>query len=439
MPSSDNTSRRLKTSRRDFLQKSAAMVGTGVVASLPLSRSVHAAGSGLIKFGLIGCGGRGSGAAMNAMNAGKDVRLVAMADLYESKLKGSRDRLRHQKGEQVAVDDAHCFVGFDAYQKVLASDIDAVVIACTSHFHPAYLKAAIDAGKQTFCEKPHSLDPIGLKSVKATCETAKAKGLSVVSGLHNRYDPAVRETIQRIHDGAIGDVVTIQESYAVPPYHVHQRKPEWSEIEWQLNNWYHFNWLAGDQCLQQLIHSIDKAAWVLHDKPPVQAWGVGGRAACFGPQFGDMFDHQSIIFEYENNVRVYGICCNQVGSHSQMLDEIYGTKGYAVPLQGIIKGETNWRYQGPRVSPYDEEHRFFFQSIRDRKPINNGEYMVGTTMLAIMAQMVCHTGKRLTWDQVVNSKYSVAQDRYGFDMEPPVKPKADGSYAIAIPGLTPFA
>ncbi len=431
--------RPLVDSRRQFLKRSGLVTAAAAVTgTLSLDRSAHAAGSDVIKVGLIGCGGRGTGAGLNALNAGEDVRLVAMADLLEDRVKLKRKMLADRKGEQVAVDDAHCFVGFDAYKEVLAADIDVAIIAVTSHFHPVMLQAAIEAGKHVFCEKPHSLDPVGLKTVATTCEKAKQKGLSVVSGFMNRYNLAVRETVKRIHDGAIGDVVAIQETYATPPYHVHQRNPNWSEMEWQLLNWYHFNWLAGDQVLQQLIHSIDKAAYVLDDKPPKQAWGVGGRAACFGPSYGDLFDHQSIIYEYDNNVRVFGICSNQIGVHQQMSDEVLGTKGHASLLQGRIRGETNWDYDGPRPNPYDQEHVELFESIRSGKPINNGQYMVGSTMLAILGQMVCHTGKRLTWNEVVNSEYSVAQERYGWDAEPPVKPNADGSYDIAIPGVTRF-
>ncbi|MFH1266217.1 MAG: Gfo/Idh/MocA family oxidoreductase, partial [Planctomycetota bacterium] len=217
-----------RTSRRRFLENSTAMLGATVAAGLPLARAVHAAGDDKFKVGLIGCGGRGSGAAANAMNAGNDVILTAMADVFEDKVKGSRDRLKQQKPEQVAVDDDHCFVGFDAYQKVIDSDVDVVIVACASHFHPMYLKAAVDAGKHVFCEKPHSLDVPGLHSVTATCEEAKKKNLAVVSGLCWRYDQGMRETVQRVHDGMIGDVVAIQETYVVGPYHSIEREAEWS-------------------------------------------------------------------------------------------------------------------------------------------------------------------------------------------------------------------
>ena len=426
------------TSRRDFLKGSAILTGSAMAAGLPLSRGAHAAGSDTLKVGLIGCGGRGSGAAINAMNAGKDVKITAMADIFEAKVKGSRQRLKKIKPDQAVVDDDHCFVGFDAHQKVIDSGIDVVIIACTSHFHPQYLKAAVDAGKHVFCEKPHSLDAPGVKRVTATCEEAKKKGLSVVSGLCNRYNPVVRETMKRIKDGAIGEIVTIQETYAVGPYHVQKRDPEWSEMEWQMRDWYHFNWLAGDQCLQQLIHSIDKGAWALDDVPPVKAWGVGGRSACFGESYGDLFDHQAIVYEYANGARMFGICRNQVGCYREMTDKIFGTKGVAQLLKGRIEGETNWQYEGPKTNMYDVEHQELFDSIRAAKPINNGLYMASTTMLALLSQFVCHTGQEITWEQAVNSERSVELKRYGWDVEPPIQPNDAGAYDIAVPGMTEF-
>ena len=427
-----------QTSRREFLKKSTVLTGAAVAGGLSLQRGAHAAGSDVLKVGLIGCGGRGSGAAVNAMNAGKDVKLVAMADIFEDKVRGSHARLKKIKGDQVDVSDDRMFVGFDAYQKVLDSGIDVVIIAAASHFHPAYLKAAVDAGKHIFCEKPHSRDAPGVHTVTATCEEAKKKGLSVVSGLCNRYSYCVRETLKRVFDGAIGRIVTIQETYCVGPYHVHKRNPKWTEMEWQMRNWYHFNWLAGDQCLQQLIHSIDKAAWAMKDEPPVKAWGIGGRSACFGESYGDLFDHQAIVYEYANGVRLYGLCRNQVGCYREMTDKIFGTKGYANLTRGLIEGETNWRYEGPKASSYDVEHAELFESIRAGKPINNGLYMARSTMLAILSTMVATTGQEITWDQAMNSKYTVTLPRYGWDVEPPIKPKENGEYAIPIPGVTKF-
>ena len=426
-----------ETSRRDFLKLSAAAAGVAAAGQLSIARSAHAAGSGTIKIGLVGCGGRGSGAAVNAMNAGKDVRLVAMADVFDDRLKGARERIKKEKPEQVDVPDDRCCVGFDAYQKVLASGIDAVLLAPASHFLPMHFKAAVDAGKHVFCEKPHALDVPGLKLAMAACEEAKRKGLSVVSGLCWRYDTGVREAMKRIRDGAIGEIVAIQETYITQPYVLRERQPGWSEMYYQMQNWYHFNWLSGDQTAQQLIHSIDKASWALGDKPPLRAWGLGGRQVCVEPKYGDQFDHHAVVFEYENGVRVFGFCRDIPGCYNETSDVIFGTKGRAyLPSRPQIEGETKWRYKGGPNKMYDNEHAELFESIRSGKPINNGDYMYTSTMLGILAQMVCYSGQEITWEKAMQSTLSYSLPRYGFDAQPPVKPGPDGMYPTAMPGMT---
>ena len=231
-------------SRRNFLCSGPWVSGAAACGALSLARGAHAAGSDAIKIGLIGCGSRGSGAVANAMNAGKDVRLVAMADLLAEKIEDRRPRLKTMYPEQVAVDDDHCFVGFDGYEKLLQSGVDVVLIAVAPHFHPLMLKAAIDAGKHAFCEKPHALDTPGLKMVMASCDEAKKKNLCVVSGLCWRYDAALREAVERIHDGAIGGIVAVEENYLRVPYTLRERQPSWTEMQYQLRNWCYFSWLA---------------------------------------------------------------------------------------------------------------------------------------------------------------------------------------------------
>ncbi len=428
-------------SRRDFLKTSSLAAGAAVLSGLDVARSAHAAGSGGFKIGLIGCGGRGSGAAVNAMNAGADIKLVAMADIFEDRLQGARQRLKKIKPEQVAVADDHCFVGFDAYQKVLKSDIDVVLIACTSHFHPAYFKAAVEANKHVFCEKPHGLDVPGLKMAMAANEEAKKKGLAVLSGLCWRFDTGVREAMKRVLDGQVGDIVAIEEKYCTTPYGLRVRKPEWNEMTYQYGNWYHFNWLSGDQTGQQLIHSIDKASWALGDVPPVKAWGLGGRQVCIDPKYGDQFDHHAVVFEYANGARLFAYTRDQLGCYNEVTDTIFGTKGRAfLPTRPRIEGEKPWQFptKGPKTSMTDNEQKALFDSLRAGKPINCGSYMFTSSMLAILAQMVCYTGQQITWEQAMNSKLSFAQPRYGFDAEPPVKPDANGIYPTAMPGITKF-
>ncbi len=424
------------TTRRTFLKS--AVAATAATSSLSLARSSHAAGSDKIKIGLIGCGGRGSGAAANAMNAGPDVTLVAMADIFEDRVTGARKRLQKIKPDQVAVDDDHMFVGFDAYKKVIDC-VDVVLIACASHFHPAYLKAAVDADKHVFCEKPHGLDVPGLKMAMAAGEESKRKGLTLVSGLCWRYAPGARETIKRVQDGAIGDVITVQENYLSRPYILRPRQPEWSEMYYQYQNWYHFNWLSGDQTAQQLIHSVDKGSWVLGDVPPVKAWGMGGRQVCLDPKYGDQFDHFATVFEYESGARMFAFCRDIPNCYSTTSDFVFGSKGRALVTPKFrIEGENEWSYDGPKVSMTDQEHKELFDGLRSGNHVNNSNYMFTSSMLAILAQMVCYTGKEITWEQAMNSTLDFTQKEYSFDAEAPVQPDAEGNYATAMPGITPF-
>ena len=413
--------------------------GAAVYGTLSLARSVHAAGSDTIKIGLIGCGGRGNGAAANAMNAGKDVRLVGMADLFADRLQDSCKRLKKMYPDQVAVDDDHCFVGFDAYEKLIHSGVDAVLIACASHFHPLFLKTAIDAGKHVFCEKPAAIDVPGAKMVMAAAETAKKKGLSIVSGECWRYDLAVRETIARIADGAIGDIVAIEATYLRGPYVLRERVPAWTEMQYQLQNWYHFNWLSGDDTSQSLVHNITMISWMLGNAPPIKAWGMGGRQLCVEPKYGDVFDHQAIVYEYANGVRVFGYCRDIPGCYNDNSNVVLGTKGRAFMPWNTprIEAKTPWRYKGPTPSMYDVEHTELFNGIRTGKPVNNGDYMGVDAMVGILGQMACYTGQETTWDQAMKSESSFSLPRYGWDMAPPVKPGLDGRYPTAMPGITP--
>ena len=430
-----------KRTRRDFVRDTSTLAAAAAAAPLAISQTAHAAGSGLVKIGLIGCGGRGSGAAVNAMNAGKDIQLVAMGDLFADNAQRSLQNLRSVKPDQVMVDDDHVFDGFDAYQKVLASDIDVVLIAAASRFHPQFLKAAIDAGKHVFIEKPHSLEVPGLTVVEAACEDARDKGLAVVSGLCWRYDPAVRETMKRVQDGAIGDIVAIEETYLRGPYRLNvDRDPQWTELQWQLRNWYHFCWLAGDDILQSLIHNLDKAAWALGEQPPLSAFGLGGRSSIVELKHGDQFDNFSVGFEYANGVSVYAFNRAQPGCFDQTADRILGTKGVAyMPHRCSIAvgGETVWRYEEQREkdSMYDVTHQELFASIRSGKPINNGLYMVRSTMLAIMGRMAAYSGKKISWEDAMKSTRRLGPEKLSWNSEPPVTPGPDGLYRAPIPGF----
>jgi predicted dehydrogenase len=415
-------------------------MGTATYAGLALARGAHAAGSGTIKVGLIGCGGRGSGAAANAMNAGKDVRLVAVADVFAERVENARAQLKSKYPEQFLVDDAHAFVGFDAYQKVIQSGVDVVVIACTSHFHPMFLKAAVDAGKHVFVEKPVAIDPAGVHIAMAAAEAARKKNLSIVSGFCWRYDAGVCETIQRIRDGAIGDVVAVQAARLGGPYVLRKRQSDWSELQYQFQNWYHFNWLSGSDPVQNLVHQIDNAAWVLGDAAPATAWGMGGRQVCTDPnQYGDELDHHAIVCEYADGKRMFAHGRHIPGCYNQAAVIALGTKGRAfMPARPYIEGEKPWKFKAPKtpVSMYDNEHKALFGAIRAGQPINNGPQMCHSSMLAVMCEMVCCTGKLTTWEEMQKSKFSYALPRYGWDVQPPIKPGPDGNYPAILPGVT---
>jgi len=419
------------SSRRDFLRKSSAVVvGTALVSNV--ATHVHAGVDDKLKVGLIGCGGRGGGAAKDALLADGNNTLVAMADVFSDHLNNKRGQLQGdaQVGKQVQVDDDHCFIGFDAYKKLLKTDVDVVILTTPPHFRPVQLKAAIEAGKHVFCEKPVAVDAPGVRSVLETTKEARKRGLSIVSGLCWRYDLGVRETIHRIQDGAIGDIVAIQENYNTGTLWSHKRKPEWSDMEYQLRNWLYYTWLSGDHITEQHVHSLDKASWLMGDKPPLRATGLGGRQVRTDPLFGNIFDHHAVCFEYPNNVRVYSYTRQQAGASNDVEDYVLGTQGQAKVINHSIRGKEKWRYRGPKPSMYHVEHQELFKGIRSGNVINNGDYMSLSTMLAIMGRMATYTGQTIAWDQAINSSEDLTPAKYDWcEMPMPL---------VAKPGITRF-
>ena len=430
-----------RPSRRDFLKTGSAALGAAALGSLAIGRSAHAAGDDVLRVGLIGCGGRGAGAAVNAMNADKGARLVAMADAFEDRLTSSAARLKKAKPDQVAVDDDHRFVGLDAYQKLLDSGVDVVILTSTPHFRSRHLKAAIAAGVHVFCEKPVAVDGPGYRSILASTEEATKKKLCIVSGLCWRYHPAVQETMKRVLDGAIGEIMAIQETYLTGALWFRQRTPEQTELEYQLRNWYNFHWLSGDHNVEQHVHSLDKGSWAMGDRPPLKAWGLGGRQARDdNPQYGNIFDHHAVVYEYENGTRMYSYCRQQKGAWGNVEDWLFGTKGRCNVLGGYrIEGQNEWRYEGKGGNMYDLEHQALFSAIRSGNVINNGHYMATSTMLAVLGRMVNYTGQTITWEKAINSQEALVPSDYTFGGKPPVMPGPDGKYEIAVPGVTPFA
>lgn len=422
--------------RRDFLKTSTVAASAAAIGTLDLSRSAHAAGSDAIKVGMIGCGGRCAGAAAEALTADPGTQLVAMADIFRDRIESKLASLKAAKGAQVAVDEGHRFTGFDAYKHVIES-ADVVLIANAAKFHPFHAMAAIQAGKHVFVEKPHGIDPRGVKLMQQACDLAKEKKLSIVSGLQSRFHTGYIETIKRIQDGAIGDIVSIEENFLRAPYGVTERKPEYSELQWQCSTQYHFRWLSGDDVPQSLVHNLDRSSWVLGNTVPLKCHGLAGRSTMKEPTYGDVFDHHSVVYEFDKGVRVYAFCRTTAGCYDENSSLISGSKGKASLLKCRIWGETNWRSED-HCNPYQIEHDKLFAGIRSGNSINCGAYMARSTMVTVMGQLSCYTGKEISWDEVMASEYYYPPEPEDCrdDMDPPTKPGANGSYPVPAPGRT---
>ncbi|MBN2271069.1 MAG: Gfo/Idh/MocA family oxidoreductase [Sedimentisphaerales bacterium] len=433
MATIEKKDKRVGTTRRDFLKASTVAAVSG---SLGIGNSVFAAGSDIIRVGMIGCGGRNTGAADQALTADKGARLVAMCDIFMDRVKHKRDAIKQQKGDQVIVDDDHCFAGFDGYKHVIES-ADVVLIANAAKFHPLHAMTAIKAGKHVFVEKPHGTDPAGVKLMQAAADLAGTKGLSFVSGLHSRYHTGYAETVKRIHDGVIGDIISIEENFLRAPYVVIDRQPGLTELQWQCSTQYHFRWLSGDDVPQSLVHNLDRASWAMGNKVPVKCHGLGGRSSMTDPIYGDVFDHHSVIYECDNGVRIYAFCRTTTGCYDDSSSVVLGSKGKADITRTRIWGQTNWKWDGD-CNPYQIEHDKLFAGIRSAKPVNNGEYMARSTMVGVMGQISCYTGKEVTWDQINKSDfyYPPRPEDCRDDMDPPVKPGPDGTYPVPTPGVT---
>ena len=426
------------TSRREFL-KTTATAGAMTASGLSAARSVHAAGKEEIRIGMIGCGGRCSGAAVQALGLGKDVKLAAMTDIFEDRMHSMRDMFRKRFPDQFVATDDTCTYGLDGYKTVIEAS-DAVLIACASKFHSYYAQKAIEAGKHVFIEKPHAIDPAGCRRLQKVCSLAGQKGLSLVSGHESRYSLAYQAQVEQIHNGAIGDVVSIQSMFLRNPYRTVTRDPKLSEVEYQFANWYHFRWLSGDDVGQSLVHNFDRMRWVLREENPTWCFGLGGRSSSFGEVFGDMFDHHTVVYELASGPRIYGLCRTQLGCYGKWDDIIMGTKGVCHWTACKIEGETNWHYQGPRNDAHTQEQKILIGSIREGKPVNHADTMIDSTYMAIMGQIACYTGKPVTWEQMMAADFEfepkLADVR--LDMEPPVKADATGNYPLPIPGQTKY-
>ena len=419
-----------RPTRRRFLSASGAAVAGASIAAKAAAFPVHVGGSDILRVGLIGCGGRGTGAAVNALKADPQTRLVAMGDLFPDRLASSLGSLQNSEVKaQVEVDGDHRFTDWNAFEGVIQSS-DVVLLCEAPFFRPQHLRAAIDAGKHVFCEKPVATDAPGLRSILETSALAAKKKLNLVSGLCYRYQEAKREVIQRIHDGAVGDITALQCTYNTGFLWHRGRKPEWSEMEYQCRNWLYHTWLSGDHIAEQSIHSLDKILWAMKDEAPVKVTASGGRSTRVQPEFGNVFDHFNTVFEWANGVRLFHSCRQWGGADSDVSDYVYGTKGTALIQTHAILGENAWRHRGNPGDMYQTEHDELFRSIRAGGVINNSDYMCKATMMAIMGRMSAYTGKTITWEQAMGSQDDLAPAAIAWgDAPEPV---------IAIPGKTAF-
>lgn len=416
-------------SRRQFIASSGAAVASTSIAP-SLSAGVHIGGDEVIKVGLIGCGGRGTGAARQALKADASARLVAMGDAFLDRLEPSLNSIKNSDvGPQVTVDEEHKFTGFEAYKGVIDS-VDVVLLCATPHFRPRHLRAAIEAGKHVFCEKPVAVDAPGVRHVMETCRMAKEKNLNVVSGLCYRYQDAKREVIQKVHEGAVGDIVSLQCTYNTGFLWHRGRQPEWSEMEYQLRNWLYWTWLSGDHIAEQSIHSLDKILWAMKDVPPAKVTASGGRIVRTDPKFGNIFDHFNTVYEWDSGPKLFHSCRQWGGADADVSDYVFGTKGTAALQSHYVTGENEWRFRGRPSDMYQQEHDEFFAAMRNGTPINNGDYMCKSTLMAIMGRMSAYTGKTITWDQALNSQLDLTPAEYAWgDIE---------TRPVAQPGVTPF-
>ncbi|MEX2185931.1 MAG: Gfo/Idh/MocA family oxidoreductase [Pirellulales bacterium] len=419
-------------SRRSFLKTSVAVSGA-LASGLSVARSAHAAGSDELEIGLVGCGGRGTGAADDTLSINKGVKLVAMADAFSDRLNGAHDQLKKKYDDRVAVPPERKFVGFDAYQKLLETTVDLVIFATPPGFRPIHFEAAVKAGKHIFMEKPVAVDPAGVRKVLEAAKVAKEKNLGVGVGLQRRHQAVYVETIKQLHDGAIGDILFTRVYWNGAGVWVNPRKAGQTEMEYQMRNWYYFNWLCGDHITEQHIHNLDVGNWVMNDLP-VTAQGMGGREVRDGKEYGEIYDHHYVEFTYKNGAKMISCCRHIPGCWDSVSEHAHGTKGYCNPGSGRVEGENKWRYRGGGGNPYQVEHLDLVTSIREGKPYQEAEYGATSSMTSILGRMATYSGREVKWDDAIKADYDLSPKEYSFDAAPPVLPDENGNYKIAVPG-----
>jgi len=401
--------------RRDFLKAgSAAASITALAAAFPGSAGAYADGQEILKVGLVGCGGRGTDAARNALSADPYTRLTALGDVFENRFDICLSNLKRDKelGERVQVEESGRFLGLDAYRKVV-DNVDVVLLCTPPGFRPEQFRYAVEAGKHIFIEKPMATDAVGVRSVRETVELSKTKPISVVAGFCWRYDEAKRALFERILDGQIGEVLSVYGTYLTSPVRpmppAHARPEGISNVEWMVRNWYNFTWLSGDGLVEQACHTVDWLAWIKGDVPPVSCTATGGRQV--PAEGGNIFDHISVNYLWEDGSRGFLAQRQSTGCHNENHCYIHGTKGRGEISRGeFIVGDAPWKHEGGGKSMYQIEHDVFFQSIRDGQPRNDGDRMWQSTLMAIMGRMAAYTGQQVTWEHALKSEERLVPD-----------------------------
>ena len=418
--------------RRTFLKTTGAATVYGTAAlKMGFANPLFSMAKDTLKVGLIGCGGRGTGAAVQALSADPDTELFAMADIFEDRLNGALGILEKTHGKRVNVAKDRRFLGFDAFQKLIDSDVDVVLLACPPGFRPKHFAAAVAASKHIFYEKPVAVDAPGVRMVLEAAKKAKKKNLSLVSGYCFRYDLPKQELYGKVLAGAIGEIKSISATRNGGELWYKDRQPDWNAMQHQMRNWYYHNWLSGDFIVEMFVHSLDMMAWALGEKMPLRATGTGGRQWRTDEKYGNIYDHFAVEYDYDNGIKGYAFTRQQNGGSSRNAVDIMGTEGNAL-FEGSrheISGNKPWRYRGEGNDMYQAEHDALFKSIREGKGINDGERSAKSTLFGIMSRMAAYSGQTVTWEEAMNSTMTLGPDNFNWDLE------FEGP-KIAVPGTT---
>ncbi len=425
-----------RPSRRDFLKSSSVVA---VATGLGIARSAFATGSDQIRVALVGCGGRGAGAAVNALNAQPNVKLVALADAFQGSVDRTYNALVQMNKDQVDVPDDRKFVGLDAFQKAIDCDVDMVLLCTPPGFRPAQFQAAVEAGKHIFMEKPVAVDAPGVRQVMAVNETAKKKGLLVAVGHHLRHEAKHTEVVQQIHDGAIGEIMYMRAYFNTGRIWTRPRTPDQTEMQYQVNNWYHFNWLSGDHIVEQHVHDLDVCNWMVNSRP-VDAQSLAGRQKRDDPDYGEIYDHHAVEYTYPNGIKLFSYCRQIGGCWGSFSEHAHGTHGI-VNIDGHGTSVITIRGQEPlkrkrEADGHQVEMDRLFEALLAGRPHNEVDYSAESTMTAILGRMASYSGQLVTWDDAINSQLDLSPQQLAWDADPPVLPGPDGEYALPMPGLT---